>query len=154
MDIRKLAEVVERTQEELDAEEEHQKRIGERVKEITAAPFRQRLPFWCGKCRRDLEAIGTKNIIEYALPIAFYRAACPKGHRIIRHITERLSDPYFHESAFVRRMAREMERDLIQPGDPRFRRIYGDPARRYYESLEQRERTEYARRLAKGYGVN
>lgn len=82
--------------------------------------------FWCDECSRDVVAHACK--IEQRMntdePRAFYAAACPKGHRVIRRITDKHNDPYYHKSLIMRRERAERADDMLQPHDPRFRIVY------------------------------
>ena len=80
--------------------------------------------FYCKKCEldQDLPAIH-----------AFYyggkkfTAKCKKCRKeLFRLIAETHLDPYFYESEKLRKQRAMMEKELIQPSDPRFKVLYKD----------------------------
>ena len=54
------------------------------------------------------------------------------GEKIVRYITDRHLDPFFYRSEKVKIERRRHEKDLIQPSDPRFKRLYP----KEYERIE------------------
>lgn len=55
---------------------------------------------------------------------AFYEAQCPEGHTSVRYITDKLTDPYFINSPFVRAQQVEFEDAMLSPDNPRFKVLY------------------------------
>ncbi len=112
---RKRAEIQRKNQPFLD-----------RVRAIMDAPRYARVDFWCDICKRDCSGVGYKQIctIRERVPTAWYVGFCQKGHRLIRRITDKGSDPYYSQSLFLMRQRSEMEIDLLTPDDPRFKIFY------------------------------
>lgn len=149
-----LKKVVTDTQADIDADAERERRFTERRKEIDAAPAVALQQFWCPRCRRDFERMARKRVIMFCEPQrAVYEARCPRGHWCARRITDRANDPYWNESDLIRQERKRMEIDLLQPTDPRFRRIYGDPNAKMNAVREAEERKAHEARMRKGYGM-
>ena len=125
----------------------------ERVALIMSSFPRQRMGFWCERCRKDVDAVGYRHTTMYALdvdsgetvpttdprPSAWYEARCPKGHHLIRRITDKASDPYYRLSLAMRRDRARYERDLLQPSDPRFKYVYPTEWKRLQEQRQAQE---------------
>lgn len=124
--LKRLEKIVERNSDEREAEKlKHERQTG-RLREIAEAPERQATDFWCRKCRLDFQALGHKLTASWPEPKAWYETKCPDcGTTAIRRITDRLMDPYFNQSVRIRKMRREAGDDLLQPGDPRFEKVWG-----------------------------
>lgn len=145
--VQKLAAIVKSQQEERERYRKAEDIKTERQRTIDQAPTPWTTEFWCQVCSKDYIRLAHKIVISsYEEPIAFYESKCPKGHYCRRRITDKMTDPYYFQSEQLRRARVELERDLIQPGDPRFKRIYGDPYKKHYEELEKIERDEHAKR--------
>ncbi len=113
--------------------------FNQRKNEIDEADNIKQNEFWCRICKKDFSAPGYKyerrswgNSPGY--PIAWYVGECPAGHEARRYITDKHLDPYYEESENVRWARVEFEKDLIQPNDPRFKKLYGDPFKQRAES--------------------
>lgn len=123
----------------------------ERIALVRSAYTRQPMGFWCDRCRRDFDAIGHLHSTLYvfnvdtgktemrteAWPSAHYEALCPKGHSAVRYLTDKVHDPYFSLSEVVQRDRIRMERDLLQPSDPRFKYVYPEQWRRLETAREE-----------------
>ena len=119
--------------------------------EALTAPEVQVTNFWCRKCGTQFIREGHKGLIE-SYKFAFYEARCLKcRERVRRHLTDRRSDPYWHSPA-VERERREYADDILQPGDARFRTVYGktDQERKAEERMERSEREKWMRRTEGG----
>ena len=139
-DVQRLGEVVKRGRADRAQDAERGKTLRERRKEVTDAPQYAMLGFWCGTCRRDYNAQGMKQIRAYdTWPIAWYGALCPSGHVNIRRITDKIGDPYYHESEYIRREQAEHADDFMLPSDPRFRYKYPVQWARIEAERERRE---------------
>lgn len=121
-----------------------------RINEINAAAKEVMTSFWCKECKRDFDAWGIKRLNwgydldrnETYLPKlvrAWYYAKCPNGHQCIRHITDKVDDPYYRESMFIRRERSEHADDFLTPDDPRFRIKYPQAWARLEKEKELRE---------------
>ena len=146
--VNKLAEIVTKQANERDKDREAEKKRTELERYIASVPTPFATEFWCDKCQKDFNRMAHKVVITaFGQPIAMYRAKCPKNlHWCTRRITDKIHDEYYRRSALVRRARVELERDLIQPGDPRFNRIYGDPLKKYYEEKEAEERLAWKKK--------
>lgn len=113
----------------------------DRMLEIKHAPNRDRVAFWCSKCQRDIVSYAYKQVRypKGQLPIAWHVGKCPDGHTLIRYITDKGADPYYHQSFFMRLERSRLANDLVQPDDPRFRILY--PAQ-YRKMQEDREKAD------------
>lgn len=146
--IKKLVQFLNEKREAREKQRTEEERKTERKRTIDKALSLWSTEFWCAKCEKDFVRQAHKVVITaYSEPVAFYETKCPKNlHVCRRRITDKLSDPYYFESAQLRRARVEMEKDLLQPGDPRFRAVYGDPLKKYYEELEAKEKAAWQRR--------
>lgn len=139
-DVQKLGEIVKRGRADRAIDEAKDKALRERQKEVTdAAPYAS-LGFWCATCRRDFNANGMKQSRDNdGWPLAWYGALCPKGHVAIRRITDKLRDPYYHESEYIRRQQAEHADDFMLPSDPRFKTKYPVQWARIQEEQARRD---------------
>ena len=99
--------------------------------------------FWCDKCKKDFDSPAHKAGNSYA---QWWETKCPKGHKSLRYITDRLSDPYFHKSAKLREQRKMFAKDLIQPGDPGYKTAYPEQARKMEEEEEKAYTSEIDRK--------
>ncbi len=111
---------------EREREKDRTQAYRDRMRMIAEAPDDARTGFWCDECGRDVVALAAKvcQRMKTQEPRAFYVAACPRGHRLIRRITDKQFDPYYHQSTIMRRERVERADDMLQPHDPRFRIVY------------------------------
>lgn len=88
------------------------------------------LDFWCDKCKEDFTANTAKQTQDdwHGREIAFYKTKCWKGHWCIRHITDRLRDPYFIKSKKIIKDREKYNYDTLQPYEDGFNMVYGKPA--------------------------
>lgn len=119
----------------------------ERMKLIQETPDHLPMGFWCTTCESDFEGMGHKcdDLYGYDLdsgklyatgtprPRAWYAGICPEGHRAIRRITDKLTDPYYWQSEVLKRQRVQMADDLVQPDDPRFAKLYPEQWRKMNE---------------------
>lgn len=120
-------------------------KLTERAQEIKDAPESVMTDFYCDECQRDFGAIGHKQvrIPEKSVWFAFYETHCPEGHKAIRHITDKLEDPYFLKSPFVRAQQVEFEEAMIGPDDPRFETLYPEAYKKLQSKQFEREFTQH-----------
>lgn len=139
-DVKKLGKIAKANREGRAMDERRDKTYRDRLKEVQTASQYASLGFWCSTCRRDFDAVGTKQTRNAdPLPIAWYGALCPSGHVAIRRITDKLRDPYFHLSDYIRHQQAEHADDFLTPADPRFRYKYPVQWARIEEERRQRE---------------
>ena len=106
-------------------------------KEIKEAPIYAKKEFWCKKCKKDFIGVGIKSVIE-SYTIAKYNCLCRDcGSLCYRRITDKNRDEYYVLSDKQKRLRQEAEIDMIQPGDPRFKKYY------HKEWLELERKKEY-----------
>lgn len=77
---------------------------------------------------------------------AYFRAVCPKGHKVVRYITEKDKDPYYRKSEKVQKELRKMKRDLIQPGEDGFKTYYSEQWKKIESASEEWERKQEEKR--------
>jgi len=108
------------------AKQDRERPYMERISAIYEAPRFIITDFFCPVCKRDCTGTGYKQIctIREIFPTAWYLGICPKGHRMIRRITDKSSDPYYDLSPVVARQRFEMRDALLTPDDPQFRLLY------------------------------
>ena len=112
-------------------------KLTERAQDIKDAPESQMMDFYCGTCSKDFGAMGFKQIRlpKKSLWFAWYEAQCPEGHTALRYITDKLTDPYFHLSPFVKAQQAEFEDAMLSPDHPRFKVLYPEA----YDKIKQQE---------------
>ena len=118
--------------------EERERPFKDRVRAIMEAPRFTQTDFWCDKCKKDCSGLGYRqvNTFRERLPTAWFTGFCPIGHRLIRRITDKDSDPYYDRSLIVQRSRYEMADDLMTPDDPRFKVLYP----KQYDELTRNQR--------------
>lgn len=129
----RLRDRIDSNREKRQREIEKSRPYRERVREVNDAyQIVPRMDFWCDGCgghdesKGDIVAVGRKDA-KYPsgqLPIARYVGECPRGHLVIRHITEKNRDPYYYKSLKMKRERAMAADDLLQPSDPRFKQVY------------------------------
>ena len=101
------------------------------------------ISFWCKKCELDLDLEAEKQNNSYA---EWFMARCPKcGVKLLRYITEKHKDPYYHESKRVKIQSRQYAKDLIQPGQDGFKLYY----KKEWDKMEQAKEDYEKKRIAK-----
>lgn len=139
-DVAKLGKIVEGGRRDRAIDAERGKAYKERLAEVDEPPQYAMHDFWCTECQRDFSATGMKQVRNRGTwPIAWYGALCPSGHLAIRRITDKISDPYFHDSVAIRRQQAEHADDFILPSDPRFKYKYPVQWARIQEEQTRRE---------------
>lgn len=119
-------------------------KLSERAQEIKDAPESQMMDFYCDTCKRDFGAMGFKQvrIPKKSVWFAFYEANCPNNHKALRYITDKLTDPYFFNSPFVREQQNQFEDAMITPDNPRFKLLYPEAYERIKSAAFRREITQ------------
>lgn len=135
--VKELKAIVEGKRDAREAYERLHKALEARATEIRESPAHVRIRFWCDECALDFEGEGNKEVRAPKNDIffAFYRGYCPEGHVAIRRITDRLLDPYFYRSTFVRREQLMHADDMLTPRDPRFKALYPEA----WQQIKERE---------------
>ncbi len=112
----------------------------DRLNEIKEAPRTTKSDFFCMTCKKDFSGIAFKQVsaIRPMLPTAWFVGKCPKGHRTLRRITDKNSDPYYDMSLMVARQRADMADAFLDPSDPRFKILYP----RQWEALNGKETTD------------
>lgn len=90
--------------------------------------------FWCDDCQRDY--FSQYSVLRGAgdLDWWIHKHECRTGTKeLIRYATQPLLDPYWRKSKHIRMEAVKHEKDLVQPSDPRFAKLY--PAQ--YEQIKK-----------------
>lgn len=146
---KRLQERIEANRERRQKEIEKSRPYKEREREVTEAlSVIPRMDFWCEACAQwdrskgDIVAVARKQVKYHDndLPQARYTGFCPKGHMVMRFITEKNRDPYYRQSFKMYQERKKAADDLLQPSDPRFKQVYPQA----WEKLqaEQRAREE------------
>jgi len=112
------------------------KPLKDRIKDIFDAALYVNTDFYCPICKRDCSGPGYRRTctLRPHSPTAWYVGFCPKGHRMIRRITDKNTDPYYDLSFMVKRQRYDMADALLTPDDPRFKLLYP----KQYEELCQK----------------
>lgn len=110
----------------------------DRISAIFEAPKVVITDFWCNKCKRDCNGHGYRQVslIRQKLPTAWFKAYCPKGHLMLRYITDKNIDPYYLLSFNLQRQRYDLRDDLLTPMDPRFRVLYPKQYEEWKKSLK------------------
>jgi len=82
------------------------------------------ISFYCEDCRVDQDLIPGKRVNGNAQWFFAECKECEKG--LIRYITDKGLDPYYRNSLYLKKQRLKFAKDLIQPGDPRFKTYYKD----------------------------
>lgn len=108
------------------AKEAKERPFKDRVRAIMEAPRFVITDFWCDHCRKDVSGTGFRQVcvIREHAPTAWFVSLCPKGHRLVRRITDKDTDPYYSRSMLVARQRYDLRDDLLTPDDPRFKILY------------------------------
>ena len=116
--------------------EEAERPLKERIQTIFSAPRNITTDFWCDVCKKDCTGMGHRQVstLRAWAPTAWFVGQCPKGHKIVRRITDKNTDPYYDKSVMVKRHRWDMRDDFITPDNPRFKQLYPD---KYKELMEK-----------------
>lgn len=89
-----------------------------------------RLSFWCEKCEQDYDLEG---MVDSILGERYFRAVCPRFHKVVRYIENKQADPYFARSRKLRMQRQKLSKDIIQPGQTGFETYY----KKEYDKIER-----------------
>lgn len=154
--VEQLLKHTQETYRQKEADEARQKARTERQKEIDSVPDETITEFYC-QCHGDFIAPAGKITFrdQQGQPCAYY-VSHGKGYKVgdspdrayyvcrrKRYITDKQSDPYYRESKEMAKQRRQLEIDMLQPDDPRFKKYYGDPYKKYYEREEAKAKASW-----------
>ena len=124
-------------QERADREEK-MRPFQERVQAIFDSPLRVTTDFWCNTCKKDCTGAGYRQVctIDAKHPTGWFTGYCPKGHKLIRRITDKITDPYYEMSFMIRRQRYDLKDEFLTPDDPRFKVLY---PRQWKELMEKKD---------------
>jgi len=125
---KKLRARFEDTRKKRIAKYEEERPLIERLGTIFNADRYATTDFFCNTCKRDCTGTGYRQVLTLRkwLPTAWYVGTCPNGHKMIRRITDKNTDPYYYQSYMVQRQRNEMEDSFLTPDNPRFKLLYPD----------------------------
>ncbi len=141
-DVKKLAEIASDTLKQHKIER-LRKKLTERAQEIKDAPPSQMMDFYCSTCEKDFGGLGFKQVCipKVSVWFAWYETPCPEGHICLRYITDKIADPYFVQSPFVRAQQVEFEDSMVGPDNPRFKVLYPEAWKKIQSQKFEREFT-------------
>jgi hypothetical protein len=124
--LERLIRRYDQRRKEREERNERERPFKERVKDIFDARKFVITDFYCTVCNKDVSGTGFRQVctIRQNFPTAWYVSWCPKGHKLVRRITDKDTDPYYELSPLVARQRWEMRDELLDPSDPRFKVIY------------------------------
>lgn len=127
--IQALIERQEKRTKDRNQYRNREKENEEREEEIAKAKPFDIIEFWCSECREDFAHFAHKQVEkDWTNPtqrIAFYKGVHDCGTWSMRHITDRLADPYWLESIQVAQDRGKHFADLIQPFESGYQLLYG-----------------------------
>jgi|TARA_R100001530_G_scaffold73266_1_gene51667 hypothetical protein len=126
--IQKLKDRFEKARIKRLKKEAKEQPFKDRLIEIFSAPRHTLTDFYCLVCKKDCSGTGYRQVctIRKWVPTAWYIGTCPNGHKMIRRITDKSSDPYYVMSPFLQRQRYDLIDAFITPDDPRFKVLYPD----------------------------
>jgi len=104
------------------------------------------ISFWCKICSLDLDLEAEKVSV---MGDEYFRAKCKRGHKLVRYITTKSDDPYYHLSKKMRIQRQQFSKDLIQPGQEGFQLIYKKEWDKLEKAREELERKEIAKKKSR-----
>jgi hypothetical protein len=124
--LKKLIDRYDQRRRDRAAKEALEKPFKDRMEVIFSAPRFTKTDFWCKVCQKDCSGTGYRQVQTHRerYPTAWFVGYCPVGHKVIRRITDKNTDPYYDLSFMVKRMRYDMRDDLLTPEDPRFKVLY------------------------------
>jgi len=147
MSIEQLTKRVHDKQAALEAEHRRKALTEREVIIKQALPIVDSIDFYCDRCRADFRSRGYKTVQKiFDPPIAFYEGRCRCGTWCRRFITDQSQDPYYRKSRRVKELAERFRKDMLQPGEPGFKTLYGDPYAKFYEEMERQERAKWQKK--------
>ena len=127
--IRMLIENQKKRADDRNYHRDKEKEGAEREEEIERYKQKDIIEFYCTHCQEDFADIVDKQVeIDWSNPsqrIAFYKGKHDCGNWAIRHITDRLADPYWFESQQVATDRGKHYAELLQPFETGYQLLYG-----------------------------
>lgn len=122
--IRELINRQERRTADKKYHQEVEKKRDAVLKDIKGFKDIELLDFYCEQCNKDFIGRARKQIDSWQT-IAYYKVKHKCGTWCIRHITDRIRDPYFYNSRKVARDRGENFKDLLQTFETGFNLVHG-----------------------------
>lgn len=124
--IKKLINRYEQRRKERQIATDRERPFKDRAEVIFSAPRRTVTDFWCKTCGKDCTGTGFRQVstIRDRLPTAWFVGYCPIGHKVIRRISDKDTDPYYDLSFMIKRMRYDLRDALLTPDNPRFKLLY------------------------------
>lgn len=159
----RVKELTAHVQKQFDEKERYKKAEDQRTERqrlIDSVPDVTPTEFYC-ECHGDFIAMGGKCTFKdgYGQMCAYYvshgTAIGAKGNlqgnegkrwhacRCKRRITDKTDDPYYNDSPLIKKLRKQMEIDMLQPGDPRFKQHWGDPYKQLNAKREAEEKATW-----------
>ena len=137
--IKRLIARYDQRRKEREIKDELERPFKDRIKAIYEAQRFVITDFFCPVCKKDVAGTGFKQMctLRTDRPTAWYVSFCPKGHRLIRRITDKDTDPYYDLSPLVARQRYELRDDLLDPTDPRFKELYPEQFAKLFPNGEK-----------------
>lgn len=138
--LKRLIARYDQRRKERAEKDEKERPFKDRVKAIFDAPRFAITDFYCSVCKHDVSGTAFRQVctIRQDRPTAWFVSFCPKGHRLVRRITDKDTDPYYDISPLVRRQRYELRDDLLTPDDPRFKILYPKQWEKLYGNTGQK----------------
>lgn len=154
--LQRLITRVKKTQAELQQSQDRQKLLTERQRLIDSVPDETITEFYC-PCHGDFIApAGKITFTDQQGEVCAYYVSHGRGYKVEdnpsktfyvcrrkRYITDKHFDPYFKESKMIQRQRQELEIAMLQPDDPRFKKYYGDPYKKYHAQQEAKAKADW-----------
>ena len=124
--IQKLKDKYDAAREKRKVQELKDSPLNDRIKDILDAALYVNTDFYCHECKKDCSGPGYRRTctLRPHSPTAWYTGFCPKGHQMIRRITDKDTDPYYDQSFVIKRQRYDLADALLTPNDPRFKILY------------------------------
>lgn len=140
-EVDRLAEHTEGVQEELKKDRTKRKADYKKRRAQEAyikLPYEAKHEFFCTACDEDFVAPAWK-VWNDRHGMGFWRSFCYNCESpVVRYITHKNLDPYYHLSKKVRLMQSTYAKDIIQPGQYGFKLLYGDPYEWWYKKMQKK----------------
>jgi hypothetical protein len=124
--IQRLSDRYDTAAQNRKEKEEEERPLRDRLSVIFESAKFVNTDFWCNECKRDCSGTGFRQVctVNEQWPTAWYTGYCPLGHKMIRRITDKGSDPYYEMSLMIQRQRYELRDAMLDPSDPRFKVVY------------------------------
>jgi len=122
----RLAEYAEMRMSELGRIEQNYEDMHGRDREIAKHSEFSVMDFWCRKCRKERTGLGEKVVVTWNGEKSAWYQSWGLCHRLRRHITDKLDDPYWKESPKLKKERATYFKDMLQPGQEGFDLLYSN----------------------------